>query len=505
MIYALSYETELDSPVILSWILSTINDDSIQVMGTGVESLLESLPHGREAMYIYVYNVSDIAPYIVSCLKRNSYVETDGLITAKTFKLLKRGNKTLELSIPNVKSGKKYFQCHFRGLLGVCGLSYDEFNAMMFKDTKTLYNRNLGLKTALQKLYKFGVLKKLTIGQYALSEIRKNLGFRRFAKMFPELSEKDARYSLSAFFGGYSYLNPEYSNRVLDYGVCIDANSKYGDIICNYAMPFGMPIPFRSEPPKGFDLFIIRFSCAFKLKPGKLPFISSIANLICAGQTYITDSNGIQELVLPSPDYYKFFEHYEVMFYQPMGGIAFKSRVGLLRDYIRHWYEIKSNSSGIIKLLAKKCIVSCYGLFAKRMDENRSLYPPFSVFVSSWARVTTVEDAQKAFEEGRFILANTDSLFLTGDDLTGFKLGTQIGEYKIETVFDRAKFLKSQVYVLRCIENGELVKKISGLPKNSRHVIDVDTLSPGMVVHDVIKKIPVDGGYIKKKFDYTIR
>lgn len=501
MRYALSYDVETNSPILTNWVLANCVGD-YHIEGRGIDILLSSLPTPRASIMIYVFDLNEFSKYLIFYLQNSGFKAVEHITKSRQYSVLKKGKNILEVIIPTVKNGDRYRLCRFRGLAPVCALNLIDFGTTNNQDVSTLYGLNKAVKMALSFYDRFGCLDKLTVGAFALSEVRKNLGVRRFKTLFPELSFSNAKLCIDAFFGGYVYLNPIYAGKLIGEGVEIDANSKYGDILCKYPLPYGIPKRFVGDPPKNYPLYILRFSASCKLKSGRLPILSRMQNYLSCSQTYVDDTNGIVELILPSTDIELLFENYDVKFFSPIEGIAFKSKTGILKDYITKWYEIKKSSYGLLKLLAKKMIVCCYGMFAKRMDNNRSLYPAMSVFISAWARYTTIKDAQAMHDAGRFIYANTDALFIDGLQLPDFPIGNEIGQYKIESKFKAAKFLKPQCY---CYYDGfENVVKISGLPKSSRAAIDVERLATGMTVK-VKRKKPTEGGYIIKETDYKIK
>jgi hypothetical protein len=59
-----------------------------------------------------------------------------------------------------------------------------------------------------------------------------------------------------------------------------------------------------------------------------------------------------------------FLEHYKVYNLEYICGYMFKKCTGIFNPYIDHWMEIKANSEGGTRQLAKLMLNSLYGKFA---------------------------------------------------------------------------------------------------------------------------------------------
>ena len=71
------------------------------------------------------------------------------------------------------------------------------------------------------------------------------------------------------------------------------------------------------------------------------------------------------------------------------------------------------------------------------------LYIPVGTFVTSYARNVTIRAAQKCYY--RFIYADTDSLHLIGKEIPPIDVDQlKLGAFKLESVFTKAKFLRSK-------------------------------------------------------------
>lgn len=332
--------------------------------------------------------------------------------------------------------------------------------------------------------------KKITIGSNALYNYKKIVGKSRFTHTFPPpvLYDADLR---SAYKGGYTYVNPKFQNKNIGEGIVLDVNSLYPYIMYDRYLPYGEGIYFKGEYvfDEKYPLYIIKLYCSFELKPNHLPTIQLKNNFNFSQHEYLTTSKGeIVILNLTNIDYELLEEHYHVENKVICGGWKFKAQKGMFKDYIDKWNEEKrkateENNAGK-RLLSKLMLNNLYGKFSTNSKRGRKIpyldtdgevkflppvtetgklvYIPVGIFITSYAREYTIRSAQKNIE--RFCYADTDSLHLVGrdipKDLTVHK--TQLGAWKIETEFTRAKFVKQKTYIEEIKQTIQYHYKISG-------------------------------------------
>lgn len=114
--------------------------------------------------------------------------------------------------------------------------------------------------------------------------------------------------------------------------------------------------------------------------------------------------------------------------------------------YVDHFMEIKKNSTGGLRQIAKLHLNSLYGKFATNPDitgkhptlkDNRvslvmnepemrdPVYTPMGVFITAYARKKTISAAQDNYDI--FAYADTDSYTLSVPPLPGFAVGRSCG------------------------------------------------------------------------------
>lgn len=373
---------------------------------------------------------------------------------------------------------------------------------------------------ALDELFKAGV-KKSTIGASAM-DCYKNMtaGFNRYFPTLPNDVSNDIR---KAYKGGFTYLNPIYKNKAVSTGITLDCNSEYPAMMASRPFPFGIPKMFEGEYKEDvrYPLYMISFSCEFKLKDGKLPTVQIKDSPYFDPMEYLESSDGmIVALVMTSVDYKLFRENYDVDHIRFNGGYKFKAHDSLFADYMNYWNELKIKSkvehNYSMYQISKRMMTSLYGKFGTKtknvlkepvkMDDDvihfmnyrkpdrKASYVAISAFTTAYGRDYLVRTAQKIREwsikkygEDFYCYSDTDSIKIRlknkEEDIEDLKKILEIhkyklGAWKIEDEFKRAKFLRGKTYIEE-YENGELNVVVAGFPKNLAPLLNFDNFNHG--------------------------
>lgn len=398
-------------------------------------------------------------------------------------------------------------------------------------------------------------LTKMTIGSCALSDYRSRMSKQVFDTIFPQLPlevDKDIRES---YRGGWTYLNPIYKGKDVGEGLVLDRNSMYPSVMCQEALPYGLPEFFDGQYKfdKHCPLFIQSFSCIFELKPGKLPTIQIKNSLSFLLNEWLESSNGeIVTLNLCKPDYELFFENYIVRHLTFHGGWKFQAMTGMFDDYIRSWTDskVKSKQEGnkALYLISKLMLNSLYGklgsnpisgqkmpvfdgemvhLVNQEPEEKDPLYIPMASFITSYARTTMIRTSQyirdysqKKYGYDAFIYSDTDSCHcvLKPEDLEEISKFIKIDPYELgawdmEAVFTRGKYLRQKCYIEEI--DGKITAHIAGLPSKLAQYITFENFHEGFSTSELDPKIReenpklrykhVPGGVILEEVDFTIK
>lgn len=339
-------------------------------------------------------------------------------------------------------------------------------------------------------------LEKMTVGSDALNSFKLGIGGKKaFKYLFPTLSLEVDNDLRKSYKGGFTMVNPAYQNKVVS-GISFDVNSLYPSVMYGNmgSLPYGCPVWYdgKYKHNSKYPLYIQKLSCAFKLKPNKIPTIQLKGNLAYCPTEYITDSKGIVDLVLTSVDLELLFEHYDVSNVEYYGGYMFRASTTIFKRYIDYWAKIKAESTGGLRQLAKLMLNSLYGKFATnpkkqnkiprvidgeiklQLDDptyDKPVYTALACFITARARAYTISNAQALYPH--WVYSDTDSMYLTG--ITEQEASAYInihksnlGAWKLEHHFNMVKFLKPKTYIMESIEDG-LTITCAGMPDNIKN------------------------------------
>jgi len=344
---------------------------------------------------------------------------------------------------------------------------------------------------ALEIQFKQG-MDSITAGSDSLKGFKNVITRKQFEKLFPVLSlEEDSEIRL-AYRGGFTWLNKRYKEKEVHGGIVFDVNSLYPSQMYYRPLPFGTPIKFsgKYEDDKLYPLYVQHIRCEFTIKKDHIPTIQIKKNLSFKPNQYLESSGGeIVDLYMTNIDLELMFDHYEVYNLTYVGGWKFRSKTGIFNGFIDKWTYVKTTSTGALKQLAKLQLNSLYGKFATNPDvtgkvpylkEDGScgfklgeqefkdpVYTPMGVFITSWARYTTITTAQKCYD--RIIYCDTDSIHLEGEEIpdaiADIVDDKKLGYWAWEGTFERGKFIRQKTYVedyyAKWIEkDGEMKKEL---------------------------------------------
>jgi hypothetical protein len=444
---------------------------------------------------LYFHNLRFDGEFIVNWLLKNGYTHsTTG--EAKTFNTIisgmgqwymidicygYKGKKKLHTAIydslkklpfPVKKIAKDFKLSIMKG-----DIDYHEFRPLNHEITKEEYeyikNDIEIIADALEIQLNQG-LDRMTNGSDSLKGFKDIVGKRMFEQLFPVFSlELDTNLRL-AYRGGFTWLNEKYAGKNIGEGMVFDVNSLYPSQMYERPLPIGTPFRFHGqyEYDECYPLYIQHIRCEFELKEGYIPTIQIKKNLLFKQNEYLHSSDGeIVDLYVTNVDLELILEHYHVYNLEYISGWKFQKSTGVFKQFIDKWMYIKTTSTGAIKLLAKLMLNSLYGKFASNPDvtgkipylkEDGScgfrvgddeykdpIYTPMGVFITSWARYTTITTAQKCFD--RIIYCDTDSIHLEGTDIPEtikhIVDKDKLGYWKLEYYFKRSKYIRQKTYI----------------------------------------------------------
>lgn len=542
-IYAADLETSGDENGVWCWYWGICNlmEPERIYKGLNIESLMHWINTGDKI--IYFHNLRFDGGYILDYLFRTGYKWV-----SKKAKLLEPGEMTTLISDmgqwytltvrmwPNetgydslieFRDSSKLITLSIEEIPKAFGL--DEVKGTMdylkirlpgyqpAKDEEEYLNHDVIILAKALNIMRDRGLHKLTTGACALHDYRQRMGSKLFNRLFPKLApgiDADIRQS---YKGGWTYLNPEFKDKVVQDGKVFDVNSMYPWAMKYCLLPFDAPVYFKGKynPDPNYPLYVQQLSCEFHLKPGHYPSIQIKHNIFYAENDYITDSVEPTLLTLTSVDLELLYFNYDVQHEEWYGGYMFRGQVGMFDEYIDYWYgektEAKKNKNGGQAQIAKLFLNSLYGKFGARregrskipywdpidekvryetgnLEERKGGYLPVATFITSYCRDKINRGAYACGE--RFAYADTDSLHILGlEPVEGLDVDNyRLGSFKEEEVFIRAKFIRQKTYLevyMAMDKFGKEVEKINlkccGMPRKMQETVTEDKFVSGAV------------------------
>ena len=506
--------------------------------GTDIDGFMRFVVSQPDGSVFYFHNLKFDGSFIADWLLRAGYVWNKKLEKNNDFSSLIDGNSQW-YSLSFMVNGCKYtFRDSLKKLpMGVSRIA-EAFNLDISKGeidyeayrepghTPTVEELDylkrdvLIVAKALKQQFDSG-LSKMTVGSDALTHFKKLQG-DNFRHYFPELPKPTDDEIRKAYRGGFTYASPNYSHRLLGEGDTYDVNSLYPFVMKSYPIPVGQPT-FRMSIPDGGSLFIASIVITADVKPEHIPCIQIKGSLYFGGIEYLEHISEPTQVYCTSVDLKLWEEHYNLVIHDVLGVWEFNSIRGIFDDYIDFWSEIKKNSDGGMRTLAKLQLNSLYGKLASRTesryrvpvlvddvlqlevggtDTRRSVYTPAGVFITAYARYYTISNAQKHYKY--FAYADTDSLHLIGCDNPQLNIDSkELGAWKHEGHFSKAVFVRAKCYC-ETIDNVNHTH-IAGLPHSLAKTVEPEDLLHELVLDGKFLPRRVPGGTVLESTTFTIK
>lgn len=548
-LYSADFETTTDPNDcrVWAWAICEIGHHDSLVYGNTIETFIAYCSELGEASTIYFHNLRFDGEFILSYLLKNDYTHTTNKkINEKEFKTLisdrgvfysiemkfKRYNIKFYDSLKVLPFTVEQIAIAFNLPIRKLELDYNEYRApdhILTEHEKDYISNDVSIVSQALEILFSQNLTKMTTGSNALSDFKNIIGKKEFERLFPiPKYDTDVRKS---YKGGFTYLSPNNKLKDIKDGIVLDVNSLYPSVMYYRDMPYGEGLYFDGKYEKDaiYNLYVQKLGCQFDLKKGYIPTIQLKNNLAFVPTQYLESSNGEYiELTLTSVDLELFLLHYDVYDITWLGGWKFKSHKGIFKDYIDKWNKIKvestKNGNKAMRTLAKLMLNSLYGKFALKPDVQSKIpyledgivkyklgeqevrdpiYIPVGTFITAWARYTTITAAQSVYD--RFIYADTDSLHLEGTEIPeNLKISdTELGAWKHESTFTRARFLRQKSYIEEI--DGELHITCAGMPEKLYDQVTFENFVPGTVYEGKLRVTHQRGGIVLLETIHTLR
>ena len=573
--------TNIDDCRVWAFAICEVGNKEDVIIGTTIDDFMEWNIKRKENDTVFFHNLKFDSQFIMNWLFKNGYEHTTEpeQKKSKTFNtLISDKGLFYQVEVIFEKKGKKVNKVIFQDSLKLIPLSVDSI-AKSFKlpisklkiDYDSHNNLPIGsplspeeeeyikhdvqiVAHAIEYFYSQG-LDKMTIGSCALSEYKKIIKKRNFDRYFPTPKYHDD--VKQSYRGGFTYLNPDYTEKDVGKGIVLDVNSLYPSVMYDNYLPFGTPIYFNGkyEHDPIYPIYTQMIRCQFELKEGKIPTIQIKYGYSFRANEYLTTSGDTEVvLCLNSVDLELFLEQYDVYNLEYISGWKFKATKGLFTDYIDKWsnnkIQAKKDGNHGLYLISKLFLNSLYGKFGTdtrvrskipylgedneihykdgKAEIKNGVYIAMASFITSYARKKTITSAQRIMDNHRnglskaqFVYADTDSLHivLNGEDETKFLndsnldiSDTKLGAWKFETKFNRAKFLRQKCYIENSTEdvlnpNPEYNLKITvaGMPTDCHKYVNFDNFNIGASYKGKKQPKIVPGGVVLSEIDFTIK
>lgn len=560
--WACDFETTTDPDDCRVWLWTGSNIDSPDdvVYGIDIDSFIKYASAFNAQ--IYFHNLAFDGSFLIDYLLNNGYKHRLGQARNGQFNTLisaqgkfysitvkwRNGKKTefrdslkkLPMSVSHVAKTFKLDEAKLE-------IDYDKPRPIGYEPTEDELQYAINDVVIIAKALRVQLdagMSRLTVGADSLAEYKSILGRREFGKMFPVLPQSMDAEIRRAYRGGFTLVDDRHKAEFIGKGNVYDVNSLYPSVMYNMPMPYGEPLYFSGapRPHKAGDhpLYIVQVTFTAKLKPDHIPCIQ------VKGSNFFTATEYQKEIVEPvtltctSVDLALWQDHYDMDILSWDGGWYFHSISGAFNEYIDKWMEVKSNSDGGMRAIAKLHLNSLYGKFATNpnvtpkipvLDEDGvvslvmgdeelrdPVYTPVGVFITAYARDLTIRAAQLHYDS--FVYADTDSLHLLAspdeipdplcnvEGCTGHpaKLDVdpnRLGAWKHETVFDAAIYVRSKCYSER-MSDGSYVTHIAGLPEPVASQVTFDDFYNGKTFTGKLRPQRVRGGIVLSDVGFTL-
>lgn len=487
--------------------------------------------------FSYSYLISSMGQWYSITIKAKKHIIT-----------IKDSLKLMPFSLAEIskafKTKHKKLEMEYKGeMYAGCNIPHDK--------EEYIKNDVYVLAEALEFMFSQGH-NKMTIGSCCMSEYKElfkvsDLGIiNEWNEIFPSMSEIELdknvfgsnnvdAYIRKSYRGGWCYLVKGKENKIFHDGLTADVNSLYPSMMHSESgnvYPYGSPkfwqgnyIPKEAQGENKY--FFVRFRCRFYLKEGYLPFVQIKGNwlykpneMLETSDIYDTDTDSYvkeyivngqiysttQTLTMTQVDYYRFREFYNVEEFEILDGCWFYAISGIFDDYINKYKEIKQNSKGAMRTLAKLFLNNLYGKLATsdnasykvaylkedgvigfktvESHDKETVYIPCGSAITSASRDFTIRTAQANYygtDKDGFIYADTDSIHcnISRETLKNVNVHpTNFCCWKIESNWDDAIFVRQKTYIEHIThEDEELIDdpyyniKCAGMPKRPKALL----------------------------------
>lgn len=540
--YVADFETTTleDDCRVWSWGIIKVGKLSDYVDGTTIDGFINHI--SQRAQHIYFHNLAFDGSFILDWLLKHGYtwvkenpkpLEFTSLISrmGKFYSItvvfdtgyrveFRDSYKKLPMSVASIA---KTFNLHDQKL----EIDYEAIRPAGYipSEQERRYQRNDVAIVAQALEIQFNEkMTKLTVGADSLNTYKKMTG-KLFIRRFPLLSAEIDTEIRKAYRGGYTYASPRFTHKINGCGSVYDVNSLYPSVMRTALLPYGEPLYREGPPSDKYPLYIASITITAKLKENHIPCIQIKKNLSFNPTEYLTEIKEPTTVNATNIDIELWKKHYNLKIHSWNGTFEFRGSHGFFDNYVDRFMEIKKNSEGGLRQIAKLHLNSLYGKFATNPDvtgkrpvlkDNRvslvineaetrdPVYTPMGVFITAHARNKTISAAQDNYDV--FAYADTDSLHLVGPTTPPEDLWVdpvELGAWKHESTFSRAVYVRAKQYAEEI--DGKLDVHIAGLPRNIAAQLTLEDMLRGGQWDGKLIPTRVPGGTVLRSTTFTLK
>lgn len=355
----------------------------------------------------------------------------------------------------------------------------------MIADTKGLFYLAITIDKTLFNLTGFSLLNGdfLTAGGLAIKTLLKEMygkeNFKTNKKLFKhdfKMSiELDKEYRKRALYrGGICQVNPKYKGHAVKNVYKYDVNSMYPSVMYEMLYPFGGGYYTKTYTKKSGFVYILFISCLCgTLKNKKIPILQNFKTkkfekIIDIEEPFYIWSEELDEL-----------EEWYDLSYTINFAIAYKAnKCKGAQNFVKKFYDIKSQNKGAVRNCAKLELNSCYGKLAQRCERTKGHYELSENGYTHFIRTETEIDNKSMLSvvvgsritalsrvkllkfireicnedvEKNFLYCDTDSVHA----LTKYNNCDEsaLGKMKCEGIYKNALYLAPKSYLLQSIND----------------------------------------------------
>lgn len=404
---------------------------------------------------------------------------------------------------------------------------------VMDDDERDYLRRDVSIIANAIKLTLEQGMEKLTVASDSLAEFKHLFGYKNFQRVFPTLPMAMDAEIRKAYRGGFTYADKRFAQRRVGRGLVLDVNSLYPHIMYSTLLPYGEP-QYQSgkvTADEKYPLTIFSVTFTATLKADHIPCIQVKNSSIFMGTEYQEVISEPTTLVVSNVDWELWNEHYDIEVMSWNGGWRFHGIHNVFDDYIEKWSQVKAESKGGRREIAKLHLNSLYGKFAtnpnvaskipsmkdgrvvfhRGEDETRPpVYTAMGVFITAYARALTIRAAQANYD--CFAYADTDSLHLLTDTLPAeLEIHpSRLGAWKHEYNFHEALYVRPKAY-MELVEYGSVpeknkyVNRVAGLPERVSERLEFHHMYDGAIFHGKLRPENIAGGQLLVDTPYQMK